>query len=60
MTVLMLIVLMVVLGVALWYARQVPAPFSYIIYGVVTLVVVIVLLQVTGVASSGALTHRLG
>ena len=58
MTILGLIVCLVVVCIALWVARQIPAPFSFILYAVIVCVVLIVLLEVTGVLGTGVLGRR--
>ena len=59
MTILGLIVVLVVVCLALYVARMVPAPFSFILYGVIVLVAIIVLLQVVGVLGGNTLHQRL-
>lgn len=59
MTLLGLLAVILILMIAVWVARSVPVPFSYIVYALVVLVICIVLLQVTGVLGSAGLNHRI-
>jgi hypothetical protein len=59
MTLLGLLAVILILMIAVWVARSVPVPFSYIVYALVVLVICIVLLQVTGVLGSGGLNRRI-
>lgn len=58
MTLLGLVVVLIVLCIAVYIAKQVPVPFSYIVYAVIVIAVVVILLEVTGVVSGGNVLNR--
>jgi hypothetical protein len=59
MTILGLIVVLLVLVIAIYVAKQLPVPFSYVLYAVILIVAIVVLLQMTGIMGSNVLNHRI-
>jgi hypothetical protein len=59
MTPLTLIFIILILCVAVWIARSVPVPFSYVVYALVVLATCVILLELLGLLGAGTLNHRL-
>jgi hypothetical protein len=58
MTILGLIIVLLVLVIAIYVAKQMPVPFSYILYAVILVVAIVVLLQVTGIMTGSSVLNR--
>jgi len=59
MTPLALIFVILILCVAVWVARSVPVPFSYVVYALVVLAICVILLQLLGLLGAESLNHRI-